>query len=493
MAMTSIPVFTSAGIKELDTQLERADLLELAMEEAGRAVADCLQEMWPIGKVLLIVGGGANGGDALVAARHLLGMGREVAVWTIASQHPLTLRNAQRLQACGVYWVSSLEMGLEQADVVVDGLLGTGFVPPLRPEMHEIIELINAAQKPVLSIDFPSGLHADSAEKQLSAIRATHSVVLSGHKTATLFGPAASQCGTVQVASLRCPPTWHQDSAIANLPSGAQLWEMAPERPLHAHKGVAGHVWVIGGLPSMQGAPLLAAKAALRAGAGLVSVHSAAELPLQMPELMIHRHKNLSRALHELTSRPTALCVGMGLGPQALSMAKYLLTWQVPSVIDADALQAQLQGKGHADCIWTPHPKEAARMLDISPAEVVRSPLETAQRLQERFGGVVVLKGGPTTIASDNGLWVSRGGHAGMASAGMGDTLSGILAALLGQGLSAEQAALFGVHWHALAGELAAEQHGYGLQASDLSELLGAAWQTLKARASLPTNATPPH
>ena len=158
------------------------------------------------------------------------------------------------------------------------------------------------------------------------------------------------------------------------------------------------------------------------------------------------------------------------------------LAWKLPTVIDADALQPELRGAGHDQVVWTPHPGEAARMLGVKTSEIVADPLAAAQELQRRYGGVVVLKGGPSTLATPDGLLVARGGHPGMASAGMGDTLSGVIAALLAQGLSTAHAALCGVRLHSRAGELAGAKHGYGLSASDLSAELGAAWNSLRTR-----------
>ena len=216
-----------------------------------------------------------------------------------------------------------------------------------------------------------------------------------------------------------------------------------------------------------------------------MTIHSEAEVPLVTPELMVRRHADLGQALEEArrTGLPDALCVGMGLGPQAAARAKQVLAWNVKTVLDADALQPELAGSGHAACVWTPHPGEAARLLGAQTQEVTRDPLTAARTLQERFGGTVVLKGGPSVVAHVGGLSVSRGGHPGMASAGMGDTLSGVIAALLGQGLTAAEAASAGVRLHARAGERAGARHGYGLIASDVSGELGAAWLDLRAAA----------
>uniref|UniRef100_UPI0025BDA06A NAD(P)H-hydrate dehydratase n=1 Tax=Deinococcus sp. TaxID=47478 RepID=UPI0025BDA06A len=272
-----------------------------------------------------------------------------------------------------------------------------------------------------------------------------------------------------------------QAQAAAEQPTDAQVAALLPVRRADAHKGTAGRVWIVGGHPGTVGAAGMAGVGALRAGAGLVTVHSAAGVPLLMPELMIHRHADLRAALLGTPEpgRPDALAVGMGLGPGAADLARELLRWQRPTVLDADALHGELAGHGHAACIWTPHPGEAARMLGTDVRDVTRDPLSAARALQQRLGGAVVLKGGPSVVAYPAGLSVSRGGHPGMASGGMGDTLSGILAALLGQGLSARDAAVTGVRLHARAGERAAQAHGYGLSASDVAQELGGAWQDL--------------
>lgn len=476
-------VLSPAGVRALDAELDRAGLLELAMEEAGRAVADAAHACAPAGRILLLAGNGANGGDALVAARHLLALGREVRVLALPSKHPLTRRNRRRLGKVGVAVTpltpAHLRRELRDAALVVDGLLGTGLTPPLRPALAEVVAGVNAASVPVLAIDLPTGLDALSSEVTGEPLRADWTVTLSGFKPALLFGPAAHLAGEVTLADLRLPPGWAGRHALATRPTPAEVAPLLPVRYADAHKGTAGRVWVLGGHPGTAGAAALAGVGALRAGAGLVTVHSAAEVPLVMPELMIRRHTDLHGFLQATDERPDALCVGMGLGPDAPALARQVLGWRLPTVLDADALQPELAGAGHDACLWTPHPGEAARLLGTATPDVTRDPIAAARALQERFGGVVVLKGGPSTIAHAGGVWVSRGGHPGMASAGMGDTLSGLLASLLGQGLSAPDAALAGVTLHARAGELAGAKHGYGLTATDVSAELGAAWLTL--------------
>ena len=485
-------VFSPAGVQALDARLGTAALLDPAMEEAGRAVAEAVHSRWPGSRVLLLAGGGANGGDALVAARHLAVLGQSVHVLAAPARHPLTRLNRRRLAAFGprpgALTPQAVLRWAAEADVEVDGLLGTGFTPPLRPPLDEVVAAVNAAREEgvrVVAIDVPSGLDAARADVSGESVRADLTVTLTGWKTALLFGPAAHRTGEVVLAPLRVPGGWSAEQALALRPTDAEVGALLPVRFPDAHKGTAGRVWVIGGHPGTTGAAALAGLGALRAGAGLVTIHSEAEVPLVTPELMVRRHADLGQALEEArrTGLPDALCVGMGLGPQAAARAKQVLAWNVKTVLDADALQPELAGSGHAACVWTPHPGEAARLLGAQTQEVTRDPLTAARTLQERFGGTVVLKGGPSVVAHVGGLSVSRGGHPGMASAGMGDTLSGVIAALLGQGLTAAEAASAGVRLHARAGERAGARHGYGLIASDVSGELGAAWLDLRAAA----------
>ena len=473
-------VLLPGGVKAVDARLKKVGLLDLAMETAGRAVADHLQIHFPAGRVLLLSGSGANGGDAWVAARHLRALEREVTVLAQPPNHPLGKLNKKRLAAVGVkperLSATTLRRALNNADVVVDGLLGTGFTPPLRAELGELVGLLNASRLPVLSIDLPSGLDAASAERPDVVVRADHTLTFGGLKPALIYGPAAHTAGQVTVAGLRVPPDWIVREAAARRPTDAEIAALLPRRSADAHKGTAGRVWVLGGHPGTLGAPALAGLGALRAGAGLVTVYSGADVPLITPELMARR-VNFSDLDPE--PKPDAVAVGMGLGPQASEVARMVLGWGVPTVVDADALHPELAGAGHPQVIWTPHPGEAARLLGTDTQGITRDPLAAARALQGRFGGVVVLKGGPSTVATSGGLFVARGGHPGMASAGMGDTLSGILAALLGQGLSAPDAAIAGVRLHSKAGELAGQQHGYGLTAMDVSSELGRAWLAL--------------
>ncbi|GAA5512154.1 bifunctional NAD(P)H-hydrate repair enzyme Nnr [Deinococcus carri] len=485
-------VYLPGGVRALDARLAAAGLLDPAMEEAGRATAQVVHTRFPGSRVLLLAGGGANGGDALVAARHLAALGHPVRVLAAPARHPLARLNRRRLAAFGLrpepLTPQAVTRRARETDVLVDGLLGTGFTPPLRPPLGEVVAAVNAAPGEgvqVVAIDLPSGLDATRADAPDESVRADLTVTLTGLKTALLFGPAAHRAGEVLLAPLRVPPPWLAEHALAARHNDAEVGARLPVRFADAHKGTAGRVWVVGGHPGTVGAAALAGLGALRAGAGLVTVHSEAEVPLVTPELMVRRHADLGAALEEARQAgpPDAVCLGMGLGPRAEALARQVLAWNVPTVLDADALQPGLAGAGHAACVWTPHPGEAARLLGVGTADVTRDPLAAVRTLQEHFGGAVVLKGGPSVVAHAGGLSVSRGGHPGMASAGMGDTLSGVVAALLGQGLTAADAAVAGVRLHARAGERAGERYGYGLIATDVSGELGAAWLDLRSAA----------
>ncbi len=480
----------SQGVAQLDARLKQANLLDITMEHAGRNLADEVTRRWPAVQtpLLVLVGSGANGGDALVATRHLRARGYDPVVVSLSAKHPLTQQNRRRLLALGVQIAPltrrSLLSSVKVRPIVLDGLLGTGFVPPLRPALAELITLLNEAALTVLSIDIPSGLAADSAAPCELCVQASVTAPLGSLKPAVVYGPANHAAGEVMPPLDLClPRSYLASQAIAQRLEDAEVGAWLPRRFASAHKGTAGRVWILGGHPGTVGAPLLSARGALRAGAGLVTLYSPAEVPLLTPEVMIRPWPQQPKTLSDefLTrDKPDAVAVGMGLGPSAAKTARLVLSWNVPVVIDADALQPELAHLAHANTILTPHPGEAARLLETDTAHITRNPLSAARELQQRFGGVVVLKGGPSTVATPEALFVVRGGHPGMATAGMGDTLAGVLAALLGQGLSATQAALVGTRLHTLAGERAAQIHGYGLIASDVTEQLGKAWQVLE-------------
>jgi len=478
-------VFTSAGIRAIDAELARLDLLELTMEHAGARVAAALHARAPRGRILVLAGRGANGGDALVAARHLQALGRGVTVLALTSRHDLTRRMHGRL--AHLLPVTPLTPGalsdaLRDADVVLDGLLGTGFVPPLRDDVAELVRCVNAwhhrSRGVTFSIDVPSGLPSDTVEHGDAAVLADVTLALVGPKPALLFGDV----GDVTTLNLGVPRHVLDRHAAATLTGDGDVAALLPRRTRGAHKGTAGRIWVLGGTPGYAGAPAMTALGALRAGAGLVSVYSRTDVPHHFPEVMPHRVNDWADL--PARERPDAVAVGMGLREEGSAVARAVLSWEVPTVVDADALQRDVRGAGHEHVVWTPHPGEAARMLGASVADVTRDPLSAARELQRAYGGTVVLKGGPTTVATPHETRVCPRGNPGMGTGGMGDVLSGVIAALLGQGLPGPEAAVAGVHLHALAGDLAYARLGYGLVATDVAHEIARAWVALVGNAS---------
>lgn len=470
-------VFTSAQIRALDQSLLDHGLLEVTVENAGRSVAERLHLHAPEARVLVVAGKGFNGADALVAARHLLALGHRVRVLAHPEAHAASVQKWQVFGALEPLNNDALHGAFPASDVVLEGLLGTGFRPPLKPEFQEVIAALNASGLPIFSIDLPSGIEADVAVQPEQAIQATVTLALAGLKPCHLFDPARKWSGHTEVLSIGVPES-HMDqfTTVQTLESrDVRLW--LPDRDQSAHKGSAGEVWVLGGRKGMTGCVALSALAALRMGSGLVRFSSTVPVEHAPMESIGHEIQSWQEAKH--LPFKGAVALGMGLGEEAPQVALDVLEKHLPVVIDADALQTVLKSKGHEKTVFTPHPGEAARMLETTIPELLKDPIQSARALQAQYGGVVVLKGGPTVIANAEQVWINTSGNPGMASAGMGDTLAGIIASLMGQGLSATHAALCGVHLHGRAGDLCFKLHQYGLQASDVSQHLGQAWQTI--------------
>lgn len=467
-------VWSQSSSQALDRWLTEQQLLEVTVEHAGRSIAETIHKLYPTADILILAGKGFNGADALVAARHLHVLGHDVQVLASPQRaYPLAQQLANLWLTIQPLDATQLQQQLAQlavGTVIVDGILGAGFTPPLQAEMYQLLSLLQHAKHPIISIDIPSGLSCNLPATS-APFRAQHTLCLGAIKSSQLFSPVRESCGKLSVLPLGLPSALIQGYATAYQITANAVAQRLPVRAAASHKGSAGSVWVIGGSLGMEGSAALAAQGALRIGAGLLRTFSAAQLPTA-PEVMRH---SLDALAH--TPLPQAVALGMGLAQHTATVWDMLQTilGTLPRVIDADALQADLPQCPYA--IYTPHPGEAARILGCSVPEITENPLNSAQTLQKRLGGVVVLKGAPSVIASAHQLWVNSSGHSGMSVAGMGDTLAGILAGLLAQGLSLEDAACCGVYLHGLAGELAATQYGYGLQATDVALQLGAAWQ----------------
>lgn len=454
------------------------------MQQAGRAAWEALHHRWPDAKrILVLCGGGNNAGDGYVLAHCARAAGCVVTVLPVAEVAHLegAAAEARKTYLNGGGGEQPFTGALpEQPDILVDALLGTGLDRALAGSMLGAVECMNHADCPVLSLDIPSGLHADTGAIMGAAVNADVTVTFIALKPGLLTGAGPQCCGELLFDSLDTQPGWYADLP----PRGRRLQAddaRLPPRARDAHKGAFGHVLVIGGDHGMGGAIRLAAEAALRTGAGLVSVATrSAHVPAMLaglPEAMTHAVET-GADIEVLLKRATVVAIGPGLGGTIWGQALFekALATELPLVVDADALNLLARGPGRRDnWVLTPHPGEAGRMLGVSAAEVQADRFRALIKLVERYGGSVVLKGaGSLTGAVGEVTAICDRGNPGMAAPGMGDVLTGIIAALMAQGLSSSRAARAGVYLHALAGDRAALRGERGMLARDLiGELRG--------------------
>jgi NAD(P)H-hydrate epimerase len=363
-----------------------------------------------------------------------------------------------------------------KADVLVDALLGIGLDRPVTGVYAEAIQTINACSSPIIAVDIPSGLNADTGSVMGFAVKADLTVTFIGLKQGLFTGQAAQYCGDIGYAQLAV-----LDEVFPGFKAAATrvVKTGLPRRNRCAHKGDCGHVLVVGGELGYSGAARLAGEAALRVGAGLVSIatrvgHSGL-VNLGRPELMSHGVETAEQ-LVTLLAKVDIIVVGPGLGQSdwAKALFNVAISSGKPMIVDADGLNLLAASPtAKPDWILTPHPGEAARLLNCSNADIQQDRFAAAVSLQASYGGVAVLKGAGTLIASEQRLAVSNTGNPGMASGGMGDVLSGVIAGLLAQGLTLQDAAQQGVYIQGMAADLAAEKNGErGLLASDLMPYL---------------------
>jgi hydroxyethylthiazole kinase-like uncharacterized protein yjeF len=490
------------------------------MERAGQGAARVLLEQFPYvrqrGKrVLVCAGKGNNGGDGFVVARLLARRGIETDVVLLARARDVSgdaLRNLKayrRLgravrEVTGEAGLGILGEALSRADAVVDAIFGTGLASEVRGVHAAAIELVNTAGVPVLAIDIPSGLDADTGQPLGTAIEAEATATFGFAKVGQVLLPGARLCGTLAVIDIGLAA-----EAIAAHPPRSELLEadavarLVPQRSPEAHKGDCGHVLVIAGSFGHTGAAQLASRAALRSGAGLVTLAGPASLyPVYaagvleaMTDALPDRDGviRFDRArLEQIVAGKTTVVVGPGIGthPDARRVVRWLLTnTRVPLVLDADALTVlaldrSVLRRAAAPVILTPHPGEMARLLGATAASVQGDRVGVARRFAVEHGCTLVLKGARTVVGGPGGaVWINPTGNPGMASGGMGDVLSGILGGLLAQGLDAAEAARLGVYLHGEAADRAAESGGeIGLLASDVIDGLRAGLRALGTR-----------
>ena len=456
------------------------------MERAAAAALRHLRRRWPKARrIAVLCGHGNNGGDGFLLARLASEEGLEVSLEVVGPGARLRGDAREAARRCGEAGIPAAtgEPDLSRFDVVVDAMFGTGLDREVGGPYVRAIERINRCARPVLSLDVPSGLHSDTGVRLGATVRADSTITFIGLKQGLYTGEGPEVAGRVAFDSLQVPEAAYACAVPnARLMYLRQFREVLRARPRHSHKGHFGHVLVIGGDEGMPGAPRLAAEAAARSGAGLVTVATrsahAALIPAARPEIMSRGVESRS-ALRPLLERSSIVAIGPGLGTATWgrTMLEAVLGAGRPMVLDADALNLVAREFADLDldgAVLTPHPGEAARLLGIEVAQVAADRFAAAERIRSRTGAVVVLKGAGTLVEDHHQLVsVCAGGNPGMASAGMGDVLCGVIAALLAQGLSPSLAARMGVCVHAEAADRAAEEGGErGLLAGDVIAML---------------------
>lgn len=474
-------LFTAQEVRAMDRYaIERLGISgSVLMERAGTAAFSALMQRWPDLKFLSVVcGSGNNAGDGYVIGRLALEQGIDVRIYAVT--HPELLKGdaQQAFQAyhqSGGSWLDFVPAQLEGAEVVVDALFGTGLSREVSGPHAAVIQAINRCPSGVLAVDIPSGLNADSGAVMGCAVEAEATVTFIGLKRGLFTGAGPAHTGELVYDDLATPAEVRRCVPASALLISDEDCRLPPRRR-DAHKGNFGHVLVIGGDLGYSGAARLAGEAAARVGAGLVSVATRPEhagfLNLARPELMC-RGVTSHPELDPLFDRAGIIAIGPGLGQGDWGRAMFAaaLASGLPLVVDADALNLLAQKPQHReDWVLTPHPGEASRLLRVSPAAVSADRFAAAGEIQQRYGGVVVLKGAGSLVVGPQALpRVATAGNPGMACGGMGDVLTGVIAGLIAQGSTPLDAAVIGVHLHGRAGDLAAGEHGErGLLAGDL-------------------------
>jgi ADP-dependent NAD(P)H-hydrate dehydratase / NAD(P)H-hydrate epimerase len=477
-------VWSADQVRELERRaIERGVSDYNLMCRAGEAAVRVLEQRMPAARSLAIVcGAGNNAGDGLVVARLARAAGRSVSALLVVPAERLKGAAAQAAAACraaGVPLAAFDARELAKADVVVDALLGTGLARAVDGDFRAAVDAVNAAGVPVLALDVPSGLDADTGWPSPVAVRASATVTFLGLKQGLFLGQAVDYVGELELADLEVPPSLSAGMAPAMRRLVLEeLRRALPRRPRSAHKGANGRLLLVGGGPGMPGAIRLAAEAALRVGAGLVYVathrDSAASVLAGRPEI-ICLPVGSSAELEDLVRNVDGVVVGPGLGKTAWAYGLWrrLVHADVPLVLDADGLNL-LAAEPMTRERWmlTPHPGEAARLLAADGAEAVqRDRLAAARTLASRYRATAVLKGPNTLVAAPRdaeAVRVCDRGNPGMATAGSGDVLAGTLGGLLVQLGDIELVARVGVLLHALAGDDAARGGERGTVAGDL-------------------------
>jgi len=465
------------------------------MSRAGRAVVEDARKQFPgAGNWLVICGGGNNGGDGYVVARLADAAGIKVTVCSLVDAEQLKGDAALAYADWQATGGQLLEWPLSDGrshDLAVDALLGTGIDRKVEGRFQQAITFLNQLHCPIYAIDIPSGLNADSGVVMGSAVRAQNTMTFVGRKRGMYTADGPDYCGHISFDDLAIPASAAGGFAESSgeLLSLDALTGLLSPRPHNSHKGSFGHIFAVGGQKGMSGAIRLCGEAALRSGAGRVTLATdpahAALINMTRPELMVKAIGG-SDDLRSVLSGAGVIATGPGLGQSdwSESLLNTCLETEAKLVLDADALNL-LARRSHENTVvgenWvlTPHPAEAARLLECKVSEIQQDRVLSATTLAQLYGASVVLKGCGTVVADSSGRYaICPLGNPGMATAGSGDVLTGIIAALLGQGLSCFDAAKAGVLAHAAAGDIAADEVGQmAMIAGDIIDHLPAVWK----------------
>lgn len=509
-------VVTAHTMQEIDKEaIEKQGIPGLQlMENAGRCCVDeIIAEFGLNGRCVVMAGKGNNGGDGHVIARLLGKKGWSVKVIVLADRQQITgdaAVNLDKLQGSVISYCTAegqlpaLHMEeIFQADVIVDALLGTGLRSDINGIYLEAIDMINASGRPVVSVDIPSGIHGTTGRVLGDAVRAYITVTFAFAKLGHVLFPGAEHTGRLVVADIGIPQNIMEDAPGYDFLNEDTMRPMLHRRDRQAHKGQFGHCLIIAGSTGKTGAAALAANSAVRAGSGLVtlgvaeSIHSILEI--KTTEAMTsplpdsgsgHLTNSAFPGIEKLLVGKAAVALGPGLDcrPGTYALVQNLVeNVSLPLVIDADGLNALseditvLNRKKTKQLILTPHPGEMSRLLGTSIPDVEAIRISVAQEFARNYGIFLVLKGARTIIASPTGIAAINGsGNPGMATAGMGDVLTGLIVSLLGQGYLAWDACRLGVFLHGFAADMVAEDKGeIGITASDVIEQLPYAYNKL--------------
>lgn len=454
------------------------------MERAGQSVYSRLCKEYPDCKKLLVLAGkGNNGGDAYVVARLAIEVGISVTLCEFADLEKITgdAKTARLAwQKAGGIAENYLDLNFNAFEYCVDGLLGTGISGEVKAPISDVIEKVANAGLTVVSIDIPSGIHADSGAVCGVAIQAKHTVTFVGIKSGLVTGAGKEHTGKLHFEDLGIGTEYQRLSDSKGRVFDFKQLKPLPLRDINSHKGTYGKLLCVGGNLGMPGSIKLTGEAALRCGSGLVKIFchpdNALAVALDRPELMVQTQDD---QLQECLDWCSTVVIGPGLGRDAWAKEKLAIVMEHCAatrkslVIDADAINLLAESpnvKLPKDlAIITPHSTEAARLLKMSTAEVEQQRYHAVWTLANQLQCVALLKGPGSIVCSQTNLWVCKNGNPGMATAGMGDVLSGVLGALLAQGMGLRLSAVYGMCLHSFAADLASQEGGErGMIASDL-------------------------